>query len=51
MDATLEQVENMWMGFDHELASWGTEDHIHNTRNSTDKEHNRLPLFKENLPI
>jgi Ulp1 family protease len=35
--------------FDHELASWGTEDHIHDIGNSTDKEYDRLPLYKENL--
>jgi hypothetical protein len=49
LDAIPEQVANMWLRFDLEFASWGTEDHIHNIRNSTDKEHTRLPLYKEDL--
>jgi hypothetical protein len=49
MDTTPEQVANMWLSFDHEFESWGTEYHIHDIRNSTDKEHDRLPIYKENL--
>jgi hypothetical protein len=49
LDATPGQVVNMWLRFDHELASWGTEGHICDIRNSTDKDHDRLPIFKENL--
>jgi hypothetical protein len=49
LDATPEQVANMWLRFDLEFKSWGTWYNILNIGNSMDKGHYRLPLYKEGL--
>jgi hypothetical protein len=49
MDAIPEQVAKFRLRLDHEMTFWGTEDHIRYIRNSTDREHDKLPLYKENL--
>jgi hypothetical protein len=49
LDTRPQQVANMWLRFDHELASWGTEDHVCDIMNITDKENDRLHLYKEDL--
>jgi hypothetical protein len=49
MDATPDQITQMWLRFDKELSTWKTEDHKRDIRNSTNKETNRLALYKQDL--
>jgi hypothetical protein len=46
MDATPDQIAQLWLRFDNQLSTWKPEDHIHDIRNNNIKENIRLTLYK-----
>jgi hypothetical protein len=47
LDVTPQQAQCMWERFDLEVGAYHKEDHVHDSRNINDEEHNHLSLFKE----
>jgi hypothetical protein len=49
MDATPLHMSQMWLRFDNKLFMWLREENIHDIRNNTNLETNRLMLYKQDL--